>query len=245
MKKILPLLLSMLIFAILTLGVSASDSAKASIYAAFLEACPEEFVDQYLPTVQATLDQITVTEEQASEVIPLIYDAKDIIIGATEVQSTETVTEEQESDEAVSDEQESGDAVSDTNTQEQLKDLIDKSSIGGEIKDIISDAIAIETPSPDNNLTEAEKQEKVISIVNDACNILGLTAKIDAKAITTANPTDIKLDIYSEGKKVATIDTPVKLTGGTKTTGITPIIVALILISLGVCGTTLLKKYEN
>ncbi len=235
MKKILPLLLSMLIFATLTLGVSASDSAKASIYAAFLDACPEEFVDQYLPTVQATLDQITVTEEQASEVIPLINDAKDIIVGTTEVPRTETVTYEEET----------GDAISDTNTQEQLKNLIDKSSISEQIKDVVSDAIAIETPSPDNNLTEAQKQEKVISIVNDACNILGLTAKIDAKAISTANPTDIKLDIYSEGKKVATIDTPVKLTGGTKTTGITPIIVALVLISLGVCGTTLLKKYEN
>ena len=234
MKKTLSLLLAVLFISALTLCINAADSAKADIYAAFFDACPEYYRDQYLPAVQSTLDQITVTDEQAQEVIPLINDAKEIIIGTTDSSVGEEITKDQTSDEA--------DISPDK--KEQIKDLVDNSAIDEQIKDVISDAIAVESTSSNGELSDAQKQEQVIAIVNDACTILGLTAKIDAKAIATDNPTDIKLDIYNEGKKVATIDTPVKLTGGTKTTGIAPIFVALFLSLIGITGTVILRRYE-
>lgn len=232
MKKTLPLLLAVLFISALTLCINAADSAKADIFAAFFDACPEYYRDQYLPAVQSTLDQITVTDEQAQEVIPLINDAKEIIIGTTDSSVGEEVAKDQTSDEA------------DTDKKEQIKDLVDNSAIDEQIKGVISDAIAVESTSSSDGLSDAQKQEQVIDIVNDACTILGLTAKIDAKAIATDNPTDIKLDIYNEGKKVATIDTPVKLTGGTKTTGIAPIFIAVFLSLIGITGTVILRRYE-
>ena len=232
MKKTLSLLLAVLFISALTLCINAADSAKADIFAAFFDACPEYYRDQYLPAVQSTLDQITVTDEQAQEVIPLINDAKEIIIGTTDSSVGEEVAKDQTSDEA------------DTDKKEQIKDLVDNSAIDEQIKGVISDAIAVESTSSSDGLSDAQKQEQVIDIVNDACTILGLTAKIDAKAIATDNPTDIKLDIYNEGKKVATIDTPVKLTGGTKTTGIAPIFIAVFLSLIGITGTVILRRYE-
>ncbi len=234
MKKTLSLLLAVLFISALTLCINATDSAKADIYAAFFNACPEYYRDQYLPAIQSTLDQISVTDEQAKEVIPLINDAKEIINGTSDSSVSGKVSEDQTSDEA----------ALNPDKQEQIKDLVDNSSVDDKIKDVISDAMAVESTSSNNELSDAQKQDRVIAIVNDACTILGLTAKIDAKAIATDNPTDIKLEIYNEGKKVASIDTPVKLTGGTKTTGIAPILIAIFLSVIGVTGTVILRKYE-
>ena len=227
MKKILTLVLSAILIVAMAVGVCAIDDAKASMYAAMLETFPEEYLSPYLSTIQSTLDQITVTEEQANEIITLMDEAKSVIVGTS---STSESGDEQ------------GEAVT-PDTQEQILDILDNSSLGEQVISAIDTAVSV-APSTNNGNAEI-KQDQLIAIVNDACEILGLTAKIDAAAIATESTPAIKLDIYNEGKKITTIDNnPIKLTGGTKTTGVTPVVIASILLVIGLAGAVTLKKKE-
>ena len=76
MKKTLALILAIVMISALAVSVCASDDAKLKIYNAAKEACPEAYHNNYLGTVQAALDQIPVTDEQANAVVALIDEAK-------------------------------------------------------------------------------------------------------------------------------------------------------------------------
>ncbi len=76
MKRTLALILAIIMISALAIGVSASDDAKLKIYNAAKDACPEAYRDQYLRVAQSALDQISVTDEQATKVVALINEGK-------------------------------------------------------------------------------------------------------------------------------------------------------------------------
>ena len=76
MKKIFSLVLAALLVSLLAINICAADDAKTRLYNAAKEACPENYHDLYLGTVQSVLDQIDVTDEQADQVIALIDEGK-------------------------------------------------------------------------------------------------------------------------------------------------------------------------
>lgn len=76
MKKTLALILAIFMISALVVSVSASDDAKLKIYNAAKDACPEAYHGQYLRIVQSALDQISVTDEQATKIVALINEAK-------------------------------------------------------------------------------------------------------------------------------------------------------------------------
>ena len=76
MKKTIALILAIFMISALAVSVSASDDAKLKIYNAAKEACPVEYQGQYLRQAQAALDQISVTDEQATKVVALINEGK-------------------------------------------------------------------------------------------------------------------------------------------------------------------------
>ena len=76
MKKTLALILAIIMISALAVSVSASDDAKLKIYNAVKEACPVAYQGQYLRVAQSALDQISVTDEQATKIVALINEAK-------------------------------------------------------------------------------------------------------------------------------------------------------------------------
>ena len=76
MKKTIALILVIFMISALAVSVSASDDAKLKIYNAAKDACPVEYQGQYLRQAQAALDQISVTDEQATKVVALINEGK-------------------------------------------------------------------------------------------------------------------------------------------------------------------------
>ena len=76
MKKTIALILAIFMISALAVSVSASDDAKLRIYNAAKDACPVEYQGQYLRQAQAALDQISVTDEQATKVVALINEGK-------------------------------------------------------------------------------------------------------------------------------------------------------------------------
>ncbi len=89
----------------------------------------------------------------------------------------------------------------------------------------------------------AEETAAATKLVNEACEILGLTAKLVTHDVVMGHEGDISFDIYYGGKVIANLDgDPIKVTGGVQTTDFTPAIVAVVLTVIGLAGVVTLKK---
>ena len=82
-------------------------------------------------------------------------------------------------------------------------------------------------------------------LVDDICEVLGLTTTVKTHDIVMGHEGDISIEVAYNGAVIATLDgDPIKVTGGVQTTDYTPVLVAVVLAVMGLAGVVTLKKRE-